>query len=123
MPSIRVLAQVGLILPLLLFGCATNAPEGLSVSSRPPVTYRCDDDSTLLAHYMTLSDGSLAFVRLELQSGEVLTLPQMPSASGARFTDDRTAIWWEKGGTALFQVRDENGDWVDRYRECVAISE
>lgn len=113
---------VAMLLAVVLAGCATTAPDRLTVTSLDPVTYRCEDGTQIVAYYMNLSDESLPFVRLVFPDGQVWTLPQMPSASGARFTDDRRAIWWEKGGKAFLQVRDSNGDWVDLYADCRALT-
>lgn len=33
------------------------------------------------------------------------------SASGARFTDDREYVWWERGETAVLENRGESGEF------------
>ena len=53
------------------------------------VSYRCSGGEVLEATYYELRDRSLAFVRLRLLDGRQLTLPQIASASGARFSADR----------------------------------
>jgi membrane-bound inhibitor of C-type lysozyme len=50
-------------------------------------------------------------VKVALPDGAVLTLPNGVSASGARYTDEREYVWWEKGGTAVLEKRDESGEF------------
>ena len=93
---------------------------GLSVVPGEVVRYRCGGGQTIEAHYGSLSDQSLAFVRLRLPDGRRLTLPQVASASGARYSADQTFTWWSKGRSAFLQERGENGTWRITLDACDA---
>ena len=82
------------------------------------VTYRCSRGERLDATYYELRDRSLAFVRLRLPEGRELTLPQIASASGARFSADRDLTWWIKGNRGFLQQRDAQGEWRVTLKDC-----
>lgn len=98
---------------LLCTLCLASCAVPLRVNRGQSVTYHAADGSSLRADYYSLSDGSLTFVKLALPDGTVLTLPNAVSASGARYTDDREYVWWEKGATAVLEKRDESGEFRD----------
>lgn len=83
----------------------------LRVARVASVEYRSVEGAAVRADYYSLSDGSLSFVKVALGDGTVLTLPNSASASGARYTDDREYVWWEKGGIAALEKRDESGEF------------
>jgi len=85
-----------------------------------PVIYESDNGARIIAKYFTLSDHSLDFAKVTLPGGREYTLPQVMSASGVRYTDDRELVWWTKGNTAFAEVRDENGQWKRKY-DCKEI--
>ena len=68
-----------------------------------------------------LSDSSLYFVKVTLPGGKNCTLPQVMSASGVRYTDDREVVWWTKGSGAFAETRDSAGQWVKLF-DCVELS-
>ena len=81
--------------------------------------YRCGGGETVDATYYELNDRSLAFVRLLLPGGRRLTLPQVMSASGERFSSDQDVTWWVKGNSGFVQQRDGQGDWTVTLDSCV----
>lgn len=75
------------------------------------------------ADYYALSDKSLNFVKVLLPDGAtVITLPQSVSASGARYTDDRQYVWWERGESAVLEMRGEDGEFRVAY-ELMRVGE
>jgi len=104
------------LLVLLLYGCAGKQnPAPLTVNGGEPVIYKSDSGDRIIARYFSLSDSTLDFVKVTLPGGREYTLPQVLSASGVRYTDDRELVWWTKGNTAFAEVRDENGQWITKY--------
>ena len=80
--------------------------------------YRCGGGQTIEATYYTLDDRSLHFVRLLLPGGRRLTLPQVMSASGERFSADQDVTWWVKGNSGFVQQRNQRGDWTVTLDSC-----
>ena len=87
------------------------------------VSYRCSSGERLEATYYELRDRSLAFVRLRLPDGRQLTLPQIASASGARFSADGALTWWIKGNSGFLQQRDSEGEWRVTLKDCDSLIE
>ena len=85
------------------------------------VSYRCSGGERLEATYYELRDRSLAFVRLRLPDGRQLTLPQIASASGARFSADRELTWWIKGNSGFLQQRDSEGELRVTLKDCDSV--
>ncbi|PTT97613.1 hypothetical protein DBR45_37545, partial [Pseudomonas sp. HMWF031] len=94
----------------------------LSVLPGELIRYRCGGGQIIEAHYGSLSDQSLAFVRLRLPDGRRLTLPQVASASGARYSADHAVTWWSKGSSGFLQERGKNGRWRITLDACDAQS-
>ena len=82
-----------------------------TITSKAVVAYVCDGDARWEAHYLSLSDGSLDFVRLTGPDGTRYSLPSVLAASGVRFSDDRQVAWWIKGTTARMDRRNADGQW------------
>lgn len=93
----------------LLFSPAASA-YAAPLKLNPPTTffYNCDDGRSLVVRHYSLSDHSLEFIKLSLP-GKVHTLPQVVSASGARYSDSDNMQWWAKGenGALNENARDE----------------
>ena len=85
------------------------------------VSYRCSGGEQVEATYYELRDRSLAFVRLRLPDGRQLTLPQIASASGARFSADRELTWWIKDNSGFLQQRDSEGEWRVTLKDCDSV--
>lgn len=98
-----LLAAVGLC------GCAHR----IAVRMQPPVHFVSQTGQRFEARYGCLSDGSLGFVKVKMPDGRECTLPQALSASGARYTDERTVVWWEHQGTIRVDVRGKDGRWKE----------
>lgn len=118
----QVVAGIVMVLALFAAGCVTIMSSGLTVAGGDPVIYRCEKGNLITAKYYRLSDHSLNFVKVTMPDGQEYTLPQVVSASGARYTDSLQLVWWIKGDVALVEILDENGKWQIKYRHCEAIS-
>ncbi len=106
------------ILTVLLCGCVASPHRTmLTADIGPPVYYRSDDGDQFVAKYGSLSDGSLYFVKVKMPDGQDYTLPQVVSASGVKYTDEREIVWWTHQGTVRVDVRDAEGRWKTRYSE------
>jgi len=106
---------IGMILLLAVGGCATH--KGLGVKLGPPEYYRNEKGDRFVARHGQLSDESLRFVKVTMPNGHEYTLPQVISASGVRYTDERDFVWWEHQGTVRVDVRGADGGWATEYSE------
>ena len=98
--------------------CTAVRADQLELERRSSVSYRCGGGEQIKASYYGLPDRSLDFVRLQLPDGRELTLPQVSSASGARFSADRDFTWWIKGNSGFLQQRDAQGQWRVTLNAC-----
>ena len=115
----RILGMVCVAIALsCATGCRKPQQETLTVNGGEPIVYRCENGDRIVARYYSLSDGSLHFVKVLLPDGREYTLPQVLSASGARYTDDRMVTWWIKGDSVRVEMRDPNGEWQPQYKSC-----
>jgi len=105
------------LLTLLACSAASNT-EKLGIKGGEHVTYLTEIGEEIQARYYSLSDDSLHFVKLALPDGKVYTLPNVMSASGARYTDDFELVWWTKGDGAFAEMRAEDGEWIMKYADC-----
>ncbi len=96
---------LALALSVGVAACSSAPTAGPSLEGGATFAYACSDGSVLSVRYYALSDGSLRFAKLRLQDGKEFTLPQLPSDSGARYSDD-TTTFWIKGNQATL---DETG--------------
>lgn len=91
-----------LILTPLFFTTVLSAkPSNLHLKVISKVAYECEQKEKIIARYYTLSDDSLSFVKLRYKNHSY-TLPQIVSASGARYSDLHEVEWWSKGNQATF---------------------
>lgn len=117
----RVAVAACILYAVLLAGCATSARQPkLAAHLGPPVHYRSSHGETFVAKYGSLADGSLHFVRVQMPGGREYTLPQVLSASGARYTDERDLVWWTHQGTVRVDMRNAEGNWETK---CSALQE
>ena len=100
-------------LSVIVAACLCGCVHPLAVNMRPPVFYVSEAGDKFEARYGSLSDGSLCFVKVRMPDGQEYTLPQVLSASGVRYTDERTVVWWEHQGTIRVDVRDQDGQWKE----------
>ncbi len=112
-----------IILTAVLCSCFTNLRyKNLTVDIGQPVHYISEDGQRFVARYGSLSDNSLHFVKVKMPDGREYTLPQVISASGVRYTDDREIVWWEHHGTVRVDVRDTDGSWITKYPELREVN-
>jgi membrane-bound inhibitor of C-type lysozyme len=114
----RVLGILCVVALVSVTGCHSRSQEALTVDGGEPVVYECENGDRITARYYSLSDGSLNFVKVLLPDSQEFTLPQVLSASGARYTDERMLTWWIKGDSARVEMRDQNGEWQAEYQSC-----
>jgi membrane-bound inhibitor of C-type lysozyme len=89
----------GVVLSVLLplAGCSGATQDTISAS------FACDAGKGIQALFNT---GAQPAVTLMLSDGRQLTLPQAPSASGARYANaDESVVFWNKGRTAFIDER------------------
>lgn len=115
----KLLCILLLAFPIFLCGC-TGKSKNDSAILKSSVVYRCADTTSFTADFYALKDGSLNYVRLKMPDGRHYTLPQMISASGARYTDGFQKEFWIKGDNATLRVLNEQGEWVLEHEAKVA---
>ena len=106
---------------LTVVGAISFSSQGMAdpvVERASQQRYRCAGGQTIKATDYTLDDRSLRFDRLLLPGGRRLTLPQVMSASGERFSSDQDVTWWVKGNSGFVQERDRQGDWTVTLDSC-----
>ena len=112
------------ILTVCLCGCVTSLGKTvLTVEIGQPVYYKSDSGDQFMVRYGSLSDGSLHFVKVKIPDGREYTLPQVVSASGVRYTDEREFVWWTHQGTVRVDVRDADGKWKTKYSGLKEVQE
>ncbi len=112
------------ILAVCLGGCVASLNKKvLTVEIGPPVYYNSANGEKFVARYGSLSDGSLHFVKVKIPDGREFTLPQVVSASGVRYTDERELVWWTHQGIVRVDVRDADGKWKTKYSELKEMQE
>ena len=119
-PDLRIVVTAVAVLGTAACAGTRTGDEGgslraLAVSSG---TYLCADGERNLVTYYRLSDNSLQFVKVVLPGGKEHTLPNVVSASGARYTDEREVVWWTKGNAAFVETRDADGKWRISSKDC-----
>ena len=82
------------------------------------IRYRYGGGEQLQAADYSLRDRSLAFVRLRLPHGRLLTLPAVASGSGERFSTDRDFTWWSTWRGSFQQKRNSKGEWRISLQNC-----
>ena len=95
----------------------------LTVDIGPPVYYQSGNGDHFMAKYGSLSDGSLHFVKVKTPDGQEYTLPQVASASGIRYTDDKELVWWTHQDKVRVDVRNAEGEWETIYSELKEFQE
>jgi membrane-bound inhibitor of C-type lysozyme len=102
-------------------GMARAKQDQLEVQGGEPISYQCEGGERIVARYYSLSDKSLHFVKVTMPDGQEYTLPNVLSASGARYTNDHLWVWWTKGESAFAETRDQSGEWYVEYESCQQI--
>jgi membrane-bound inhibitor of C-type lysozyme len=109
---------IGLVAALPLTAVAPALAGDLGVELGKPLRYRCAGGSTLMVRYGRLSDDSLSFARLQPPGEQPLTLPQLVSGSGVRYSTEQMWQWWTKGQEGFLQRRDGQGEWRTVLEGC-----
>lgn len=84
------------------------------------VVYEDQKGQLVQAIYHNPADeNAIFFVTLKFTEGSLITLNQGMAASGVRYTDEKTLVWWTKAEEAFLMKPDGKGDWeiTDRFRE------
>lgn len=99
-------------LTLLLAICmplfASAKPAHLTVITVASQNYTCSEHTRVKAVYYRLSDASLNFVKLTVTKEGAITrytLPQIVSASGARYSSEQDVQWWSKGRMGFLSLQ------------------
>jgi membrane-bound inhibitor of C-type lysozyme len=101
------------ILIILIFaGCRIKTEKPLSVMLGKEYIYTCSDGSKVKARFGELSDNSLTFVKIVMPDGKEFTLPQLVSASGARYSNEHEMEFWIKGDNVTISTINDDGKWV-----------
>lgn len=106
---------------ICISGCNSAKRGELTVLHGNYAIYQCENGNRIEARYYSLSDNSLSFVKLRMPDGREQTLPQVLSASGARYTNDFELVWWIKGDSARAEIRGLNGEWQLKYAKCKVV--
>ena len=114
--SIHLIAFASTVVGAISFSSQGMADPVVERASQQ--RYRCAGGQTIKATDYTLDHRSLRFVRLLLPGGRRLTLPQVMSASGERFSSDQDVTWWVKGSSGFVQERNRQGDWTVTLDAC-----
>ncbi|SIQ59740.1 Membrane-bound inhibitor of C-type lysozyme [Aeromonas sp. RU39B] len=110
---------VALLFPLLsLLLTACHPADSLSVKGGDPVQYQCEGGETITVRYFSLTDDSLNFIKLTLPENQQVTLPQVVSGSGARYSDGHDWSWWSKGQGGFVEQPDDSGEWQTAFGAC-----
>ena len=110
-----VIFVMGMLAIMFLCSCVTKQHTVLTVNIGPPVYYRDDNGALFVARYGSLFDDTFHFVRVKMPNGQQHTLPQIVSASGVRYTDEKELVWWIHQGAVRVDIRTAAGKWKAGY--------
>lgn len=99
-----------------------NGDDIIQATLAKPVFYISGTGKKFAVRYGQLADGSLNFVRITMPDGKPYTLPQVLSASGVRYTDERELVWWLHQDKARIDQRDANGEWKTIFQDLVELT-
>ena len=98
--SFRIASAMFCLVGLALVGCTASETPEAEVTS---VAFACPDGETIEAIF-PVDGGEEVIVTLPEQ--EAITLPQVESGSGAKYSDG-TTTFWEHAGEAMVEVNGE----------------
>lgn len=111
----RFASASAFLMPMVVAAGVMIGLATVPVRAEEPVaeaTFTCKDDKTIAATFYADK------VDLKLSDGRDLSLPQVISASGARYAnEDETFVFWNVGDTAFVT---EGADDKETYSDCVA---
>ncbi len=102
-----------LVILCILAACGCTANQRLGVKLDQPTYWRSPNGERFVARHGRLSDDSLSFVKVTMPDGRQWTLPRASAASGVRYTDEHTLVWWEHQSTVRVDVRRDDGEWEE----------
>ncbi len=106
----KIICVFVVALVLLSGGCVKSGAGKPEINAGGEYLYECSDGSTVKANFYSLSDDSLYFVKVSMEDKEY-TLPQLVSASGARYSDEREVEFWVKGDEVTISRMNDDGEW------------
>ena len=109
--------KIVILAAIVISAISCTSESKLAVIKGKTVHYKDKNGASFRASYGHLSDRSLHFVKVTMPDGGQYTLPQLVSASGARYTNERKVIWWEHQGTVRVEIRNADGDWETGYSD------
>ncbi len=110
MKSKKMVITLVILITLMGNGCKERSTGVISATVGKEYTYLCIDGSVVKARFGELSDKSLSFVKIKMDNGKEYTLPQLVSASGARYSDEHELEFWIKGNRVTISKMNENGE-------------
>lgn len=115
-PALERLVYVVVLAFLVFLGVVLWMNKGVGPTPYiSKTTYTCAEEKVIQATFYEHE------VRLVLNNGKKLTLPQTISASGIRYaTSDESFVFWSKGNTAFVTEGNPN---VQTYSNCVTAGE
>ena len=101
------------LLGLIIFNVCQKTHNDIQVE------YLDETGQSLTAIYHNPVSEGIFSVTLRMNDRNEVNLEQGEAASGARYTDQKTLVWWTKGESAFIMKPDKIGEWqiVGRFRE------
>lgn len=95
--NLSVILVTYTLIMMCVFSCTKN--NSLQVKKIAEAVYENAEGKKLQVVFYSLSDNSLNFVKINYDEKQY-TLPQLISASGARYSDEFSMEFWVKGNEA-----------------------
>lgn len=111
--KIRNLIYISLLF-LPLASCSTT----LDAKLVDRAVYRTGSGEILTVQYYELEDHTLNFIKIDIPDAGEMTLPQVLSGSGSKYSNQAAFIWWTKGNEGTLYRIINNGEWDILYRDC-----
>ncbi|OJF75855.1 MAG: hypothetical protein BKP49_10375 [Treponema sp. CETP13] len=113
------------ILGISVVGCRSDKKDSaqltVTISNYTSIMYRTENKENLIAKYYNSSDNTENYVVLILPNDEEITLTEVISASGARYSDGAKYEWWTKGPQGILKTTPKKGA-APIYLQCVSIA-
>ncbi|XDD46629.1 MliC family protein [Leptospira sp. WS39.C2] len=98
-------STITLTILLLFLSCKSDYEE-------IEVNYQDEHGNQInVVYHNPLDENNNYFVTLKVPGEKTISLNQSIAASGVRYTDDKTLVWWTKGDGAIMMKPDKNEDW------------
>ena len=113
------------ILGISIVGCRSDKKDGeqltVKISNYTSILYRTENKENLRAKYYSSADNKENYVLLILPNDDEITLTEVVSASGARYSDGDKYEWWTKGPQGILKTTPKKGA-APIYLQCVSIA-